>query len=38
MENVIQGKEGRGERRWVIRIKGVSEVWRQDNALVVLWA
>ena len=33
-ENAIRGEERRG----VNRIKEVSEVWREDGALVVLWA
>ena len=37
-ENAIRGEERRGERRGIIRIKGVSEVWRGDGASGVLWA
>ncbi len=37
-ENAIRGEERRGEGRGIIRIKGVSEVWREDGASVVLWA
>jgi hypothetical protein len=33
-ENAIRGEERRG----IIRIKEVSEVWREDGASVVLWA
>jgi hypothetical protein len=38
MENAIRGEERRGERRGIIRIKGVSEVWRGDGTSGVLWA
>ena len=38
MENAIRGEERRGERRGIIRIKRVSEVWRKDGTSVVLWA
>ena len=37
-ENAIRGEERRGEGRGIIRIKGLSEVWRGDGASVVLWA
>ena len=38
-ENAIRGEERRGgEERGMIRIKGVSEVWRGDGASGVLWA
>jgi hypothetical protein len=36
-QNAIQGEERRGDGREIIRIKGVSEVWRGDGASVVLW-
>jgi hypothetical protein len=37
-KNAIRGEERRRERRGIIRIKGVSEVWREAGASVILWA
>ena len=37
-ENAIRGEERRGKRKGIIRIKGVSDVWREDGTSVVLWA
>jgi len=34
-ENAIRGEERREEGRGIIRIKGVSEVWREDGVSVV---